>query len=371
LLSFIECDSTIMKKIIIGTLILFISSFVVIDANAQLKRKALKKNNKRMSNFHGKKNNFDKNKKYNYIGITLNSFNYFGDLSPLPKKVSTDISFTRPAIGFTFGHRFGPRYTLRGEFRYGTLKGSDFKSADPNNNESAGRYVRNLSFRNRIKELTVTGVFDLFKNGSTYINRVDLTPYAFIGLTVYSHNPQAYVGSDSGLPEAGSWVNLRPLGTEGQNMDLPEGSVNQGLKPYKNIQIAIPFGIGARYKLNEVMDLSFELAVRYTFTDYLDDVSGGYADNALLAAQNPLAAYLSDRSGEATDAESGSQRFDGTDNLATTLFNNKASDGTVAGYGKDDPLNLRGNRNDNDLYFVTTLRLAYVLGGSFRKAKFR
>lgn len=365
-----ECDSTIMRKIIIGTLILFISSFVVFDANAQLNRKALKKNNKRMSNFHGKKNNFDKNKKYNYIGITLNSFNYFGDLSPLPKKVSTDIGFTRPAIGFTFGHRFGPLYTLRGEFRYGTLRGSDFDSADPSSSESAGRYVRNLHFRNRIKELTITGVFDLFKNGSTYINRVPLTPYAFIGVTLFHHNPQAFVGSDSGLPEAGSWVDLRPLGTEGQNMELPDGSVNQGLKPYKNIQIAIPFGIGARYKLNEVMDLSFELAIRYTFTDYLDDVSGGFVDTSTFT--DPLAAYLSDRSGEVADAESGNLRFDaGADNLAATLFNNRQADGTIAGYGKDDPLNLRGNSNDNDLYFVTTIRATYILGGSFRKAKFR
>jgi hypothetical protein len=359
-----------MKKIIVGTLILFISSFVVIDANAQLKRKALKKNNKRMSNFHGKKNDFGKSKKYNYIGFTINSFNYFGDISPLPQKVSTDIGFTRPAIGFTFGHRLGPLYTLRGEFRYGTLRGSDFDSADPAIAESAGRYVRNLHFRNRIKELTVTAVFDLFKNASTYINRVPLTPYAFIGVTMYHHNPQAYVGADSGLPEADSWVDLRPLGTEGQNMDLPAGSVNEGIKAYKNLQIAIPFGIGARYKLNEVMDLSFEMAVRYTFTDYLDDVSAGYVDTSSFT--DPLAAYLSDRSAEVNDAESGTIRFDaGSDNLATTMFNRRLSDGTVAGYGRDDVLNQRGNSNDNDLYFVTTIRASYILGGSFKKAKFR
>jgi hypothetical protein len=320
-----------------------------------------------MRNFKGKKNNFNKSKKYNYLGLTLNSFNYFGDLSPLPKKVSTDIGFTSPAIGLTFGHRFGPRYTLRGEFRYGTLKGSDFESADPNLNESAGRYVRNLQFRNRIKELTITGVFDLFKNGSTYINRVVLTPYAFIGVTLFHHNPQAFVRKDSGFAEG--WVDLQPLGTEGQNLDLLETSVNSGIEPYKKLQIAIPFGLGARYKLNEVFDISFEMAARFLFTDYIDDVSGGFVDVASFS--DPLAAYLSDRSNELVDAESGAQRGLTSDNLASTIFNNKEADGTVAGYGKDDPLNLRGNSNDNDLYFVTTIRLTYVLGGSFRKAKFR
>ena len=68
-----------MRKLIVGLLILFITSFVVSEADAQLNRKKLKKNNKRMRNFKGKKNNFDKSKKYNYIGLSLNSFNYFGD----------------------------------------------------------------------------------------------------------------------------------------------------------------------------------------------------------------------------------------------------------------------------------------------------
>lgn len=340
-------------------LILFIASFVINEANAQFNAKSARKNNKRMRNFKGKKNNFDKNKKYNYIGITLNSFNYFGDLSPLSKAASTDISFTKPAIGFTFGHRFGPRYTLRGEFRYGGLSGSDFESADAND-ESNGvfRYRRNLQFRNRIKELTITGVFDLFKNGSTYINRAPLTPYVFVGITVFHHNPQAFVGEDSGLPEAGTWVNLKDLGTEGQNLDLPADHPNAGQKAYGNIQIAIPFGFGARYKLNEVMDLSFEMGVRYLFTDHIDDVSGSFVNVPLF--DDPLAAYLSDRSAEMNDAVSG--------NLRATRSEGGAGYGAPGNVGQ---YNLRGNSNDNDLYFVTTLRATYILGGSFRKAKFR
>jgi hypothetical protein len=38
--------------------------------------------------------------------------------------------------------------------------------------------------------------------------------------------------------------------------------------------------------------------MRRTYTDHVDDVSGTYVDNALLAAENgPLAAQLADRSG--------------------------------------------------------------------------
>jgi hypothetical protein len=365
-----------MRKLIVGILILFMTGLVMNEAHAQLSRKKLKKNNKRMSKFKGKKNGFDKNKKYNYIGVTLNSFNYFGDLSPLPDKISTDIKFTRPAVGLTFGHRFGPRYTVRGEFRVGTLRGSDFASADATDANAKFRYVRNLQFKNRVKELTVTGVFDLFKNSSTYINRVPLTPYAFVGVTAYLHNPQAFVGDD-GPSDTGTWVDLQPLGTEGQNLDLVQAHSdlgiedehpNAGIEPYKTLQIAVPFGIGVRYKFNEVFDFSFEMGARILFTDYIDDVSGNYVDVTLF--DDPLTAYLSDRSREVNDAESGTAR-DGEAVGAVTgglLGQGVPFSGYGEQYNKD---NIRGNSNDNDYYFVTTFRLSYVLGASFRKAKFR
>jgi hypothetical protein len=82
---------------------LFASSFAV----AQLNRKAIKKNNKRIANFKGKKTGFGKDKIYNAVGISLNAMNYYGDLAPRPQRVSTDISFTRPGIGVSFAHRFG------------------------------------------------------------------------------------------------------------------------------------------------------------------------------------------------------------------------------------------------------------------------
>src|SRR6202008_995348 len=120
-------------------------------------------------------------------------------------------------IGISFSHRFGPRYTLTAAFTYGTLKGSDNESADKSDAENGVfRYQRNLSFRNRIKELSVVATFDLFENQATYISRVRWTPYAFIGAAVLHHNPQAQVPEidvhGNPLSNAGEWVNLQPLG---------------------------------------------------------------------------------------------------------------------------------------------------------------
>lgn len=333
---------------------------------AQLNRKQIRKNNKRMSSFKGKKNNFSADKKYNSIGITLNALNYFGDLSPKAGALSTDISFTRPGFGIDFAHRFGPRYTLKASFLYGTIRGDDFESADPADSEAKFRYVRNLQFRNRIKELTVVAVFDLFKNEASYISRVQFTPYTFIGLTAFHHNPQAYVGEDSGLPEAGTWVDLEPLGTEGQYSTLDGTDVNSGIKPYKKIQLAIPFGVGGRYRLNQVFDLSLEFGIRYTFTDYLDDVSQNYVDPSKL--NSDLARYLADRSGEANAAVSGSPRnFE----LINAAASDRNGDGLYDGFGNEGQYNYRGGKDDNDVYFVTTIRVAYIIGATFTRAKFR
>ncbi|MEQ8426139.1 MAG: DUF6089 family protein, partial [Cyclobacteriaceae bacterium] len=237
------------------------------EAQAQLNRKSIKKNNKRIASYRGRKSSFGKEKRYNSLGFSINAVNYYGDLAPRPQRVSTDISFTRPGFGLSFVHRFGPRYSLKGEFMYATLKGSDADSADPGDlSNGIFRYQRNLSFRNKIKELSVVAVFDLFENQSTYISRVKWTPFAYLGIAAFHHNPQAQAPATdlngNALPEAGQWVDLRPLGTEGQNATLSPTDVNFGIEAYKTIQLAIPFGIGARFRINEVMDLWGDIAFR-------------------------------------------------------------------------------------------------------------
>jgi hypothetical protein len=334
------------------------------ESYGQMNRKAIKKNNRRISSFKGKKYHFGKEKVYNAIGFSLNALNYYGDLAPRPQRVSTDISFTRPGIGFSFSHRFGPRYTLTAAFMGGTLRGSDAESADQGDSESGVfRYRRNLSFRNRIKELSVTANFDLFQNQATYISRVKWTPYISLGLAGFHHNPQAQAPetdlNGNPLPEGGKWVDLRPLGTEGQNSTLEPTDANNGIKPYKLLQFAIPFGVGARFRINEVMDFSAEIGFRYLFTDYIDDVSQNYVDLSVLDSE--LARAMSYRSNEVVP-ESGRVP---EQTRAGTSYN------LVPGYGKEHPDNLRGNKNDRDIYMVTTFKLTYILGKTFHRAKFR
>lgn len=346
------------------------------DVLAQMNRRSIKKNNRRIASFRGRKAWFSKEKRYNAIGVSISALNYFGDLSPKPGKLSTDISFTRPAIAFSFSHRFGPRYTLTGSFLYGALRGSDAESANENNANAYYRHTRNLSFRNRIKELSVVATIDLFENQSTYISRVKWTPYVFLGIAVFYNNPQGqvpeyHVDGVTKFDNAGQWVDLQPLGTEGQYSTLQPGDANYGIKPYHKIQPAIPFGVGARFRLNEVFDVSAEIGFRYTFTDYLDDVSKNYVDLGVFG-NNELAKAMSYRTGElpqynpVTSTDPLMQPYVGRDGVTYNVR---------AGYGSEyheAGTNQRGAGPKNrDYYMVTTIRLTYILGKTFHRAKFR
>ncbi len=356
-----------MRKLYFVLLAVLLGSFVTPDSFGQFNRKTIKKNNKRIATFTGKKH-FGREHIYSGFGFSVNALNYYGDLSPLPSKFSTDISFTKPALGMSFFHRFGPRYTLVGQFMYGTLKGSDAESAKKSGSDPYDfRQVRNLSFRNRIKEISLVAVFDLFENDGTYISRVKWTPYAFIGIAAFLQNPQAQAPKTyldgSPDPKAGQWVDLQPLGTEGQHSTLQPTDVNYGIKPYSLLQVAIPFGAGARFRLNEVLDLWADVGFRYTFTDYLDDVSKNYVN--LNEIKDPLAQALSYRSNEIPNPGLPTH-------VETITVNGKPSQVTIInGYGSEYKTNIRGHSASKDIYMVTSVKITYILGATFHKAKFR
>jgi hypothetical protein len=349
-----------MRKLLLALIV----AFIAMEAGAQVNRGAVKRNNKRIGNFKGVKSNFSKTKSYSAIGLSINALNYYGDLAPKPSRFSTDISFTRPAIGASFLHRFGPRYSVLGQLMLGTLRGSDAESANKDDlTNGFYRYKRNLSFRNNIKELSVTFIFDLFKNDGNYISRVTWTPYAFVGIAGFISQPQAQAPATdlngNALPEAGKWVNLRPLGTEGQYSTLQQGDANYGIKPYSQFQVGIPFGLGARLRLTETLDLWADIGFRYTFTDYLDDVSRNYVDLGVL--KSPLAQAMSYRTGE-LKLPSSTNGYDGRDGKHYTV---------EPGYGQEGIGNMRGGKNQNDIYMVTSIRITHIIGATYHRAKFR
>ena len=116
--------------------------------------------------------------------------------------------------------------------------------------------------------------------------------------------------------------------------------------------------------MNKHWDLGVEMSYRYTLTDYLDDVSGNFADPADLAAQSPLAASMGNRSLEQIAARSGKDRTQGVINYLTDIGIYSASApinpfSLTAIPGFSDKADLRGNPKYNDAYMLTTVKLIY------------
>ena len=352
--------------------ILLLSVLLVDDAVGQqsrrrdkLSRKRMINNGNRQATFSGARLPFANARQYITIGISANALNYFGDIVPRSNALSTDIAYTRPGVGISSMARLGPSFALRAEFMYGRISSSDFGVANPENEQASYRYVRNLQFRNNIKDLSLVGVLDLFPNDATVSLRMRFTPYLFAGVSVFHHNPQGLVPdeaiftrehlTDPFVPaEAGNWVALKPLHTEGPD------------KTYSNFQLSIPLGIGVRFRLNNWFDIEGEVSYRYLFTDYLDDVSGHYVDKGTL--DSDLARVMSDRSLEPVDVVSGKRRAIYSDEgvLNRTLSSYIGADGQeyvhLGGYGQPHASAIRGNAGDNDIFITTTVRLVMMLG---------
>lgn len=139
---------------------------------------------------------------------------------------------------------------------------------------------RNLNFTSPITEGQVAVQY-FFRN----MNDSRLAPYVFAGLALYHFNPYTF---DS----TGTRVYLHSLSTEG------EGFV-PGKNAYSLTQAAIPFGGGIKLALSDDIHVGLEVGLRKLFTDYLDDVSTTYVDQALLLAnRGQQAVSLAYRGGE-------------------------------------------------------------------------
>ncbi len=357
-----------MKKSLLLTIIVLIGALMVApEVEAQKKYKRRRSKNKKISSYKGSKQrrggSFGRFRPYAWVGGGLNAANYFGDLAPVNQAASTDISFTRPGLGGVIGYRMNPFMSARGSVNWYRVSGSDF-TADPTDPEALLRYHRNLSFRNDIFEITAGLEIDLIPNRGGSNSRVPLTPYIFIGGGLYTHSPKGQVPvyntfspdynfsdplsspSSAQFSNAGDWVSLRDIGTEGQNI------AGTGLEPYSRIEYSIPVALGVKMRLPSQFDAAIEFGYRHIFTDYIDDVSSGTFLEASLHSTD-FERAMSDRSREHIDVISGDQRI------------------SQPGFFYSESFEVRGNPDENDKIFVTQIRLTYIFGGVKRKAKFR
>ncbi len=213
------------------------------------------------------------------VGGTLGGAGYIGDLNP-----NNPVIISGPSAGLFVKRNFDGYLSARLTFSY-----AKFGAADSTSSSQQFR-DRNLSFTDGIKELTAIGEFNFLK----YIPDAGpnkFTPFIYAGIGITAYAPHAVYN--------GRTYGLRQLKTEGQ------------AAPYGTSTVVIPYGVGIKYNIYGKFNVGADIGYRYTFTDYLDDVSGNYADKNKLASS--YAKALSDRSGEKTGVyigTAGTQRGD-------------------------------------------------------------
>lgn len=224
------------------------------------------------------------------VNFGIGATNFLGELGgadQIGTNQFKDLEFSQTRLAASLGYRYklSPSISINTHFSYGQVAGND------NLTREFFRNYRNLSFKSHIIELASNFEFAFIKDqvGHRYRLRgvrgqrgFEMMSYIFIGVGGFHFNPKAQL--------EGNWIALQPLSTEGQGIAATR-------KPYKRIQFVIPVGIGFKYTLDRRWGIGLEYGLRKTFTDYIDDVSKTYYDNAILATQKGYeAAALADRS---------------------------------------------------------------------------
>jgi hypothetical protein len=232
-------------------------------------------------------------------GISLNAMNCLTDMGGhkgIGKKFLKDLNMGKTSIsgGVFFNVAYKNAVALRLEGTFGQISGNDNVLTGVTD-IAKERFNRNLNFRSNITDvnlmLEIHPMYIFVDWPAKETTPPRTSPYLLAGIGYFTFNPQTkVVGSDR-------WIDLQPLHTEGQ------GFVETNIPNYSLQQLNIPIGAGVKYELSPLVNLRGEVVYRKTFTDYLDDLSGDYADrswfrnpaNGLTTQQADLAEILSDR----------------------------------------------------------------------------
>jgi hypothetical protein len=285
---------------------------------------------------------------YSTVSFGVGTSNYYGELAGYSQPFNS-FKLTRWNASLAYTRQFTPTLSARASFTYARIVGDDYIATKGNPTKNAAQFARNLHFRNDLKEFAVVGMYQFIPEGRNSNDRPKITPYAFLGVALLAHSPEARTPDnyqDPNDPTAASrqWIKLKPLNTEGQ------GQAGYA-KPYSLITVAIPAGLGVRYAINQNFSVAGEIGFRYTFTDYLDDAGGNYADPNLLQG---LSKVMADRRNEATAARKNDDRSAALAQVSSS--NPEAFTGSVRG--------AKGVLTDG--YLLTNFHVIYIIPGKIK-----
>jgi len=163
------------------------------------------------------------------VGVGFGSSAYTGDLA---RGLNTNT--TRPGFQLFYRHNFDNGWSLRGNLLTSGVRGSDAVPLDDLGAQ------RNHSFSIGLAEISGTLEYH-FLNYRDRKDRVNWSPYLFVGVGMFAMF----------------------------------GAQDNPYESYSRVQPVVPMGVGFKYLFRPYWTVGFEVGARSTFTDYLDNISGG------------------------------------------------------------------------------------------------
>lgn len=210
------------------------------------------------------------------FGVYGGVSNYIGDVSEQKMRMDQ----FHPSGAVMGRYNISPKVTLKGMIAYGRVSGADSLASDAKNK------IRNTNFYSDIYEFSAQIEYNLVRYNMGNRGGRPFVPYIYGGLGIFHYNPITNF--------QGKEYELQPLGTEGQGT-----TQYNDLKKYDLTTVCLPFGVGIKKKVSRSIVVGVEAGLRLTFTNYLDDVGGKYANtNVVGRAYGPVAEQLANRTGE-------------------------------------------------------------------------
>ena len=195
---------------------------------------------------------------HNSITFGAGSSQYFyenSNFSYLNKWINSNTSFN---LGASFTRHFNKHFSYRFSGNFIQIKGDEvsFTKIPTDNN------LQNMVFStsNNLVEISAKGLYEILGNEEYVLKRSKWKPYFLLGVSVISNNPSIertdHTGYAGLLKSAPKIQNYKTSATPPVN--VPETITNPS-EVVPSIGVAIPLGIGLRYKLTDKIDLGFEL----------------------------------------------------------------------------------------------------------------
>ena len=155
-------------------------------------------------------------------------------------------------LGGVVRYNYDSRWAFRLDYTYGRLRACD--------TAAAWRPEAMLNFRSTLHDLSLMVEFNFLKY---YTGRPEtaISPYIFAGVSGFMFSSRPYT-TDTLLAPIFDTLRFGDLRTEKLS--------------YSKYSLSIPFGVGCKFSLSKHLSATVEWRMHYTFTDYLDDVSGVY-----------------------------------------------------------------------------------------------